>query len=158
MTAPLHLYDATVLPEWVDYNGHMNDAAYAIPFSRSIDAFMGTVGLDEAGRAATNHTIFTLALQIRYHHEVKEGAPLSVTGQILEMDAKRIRLYQWLLHGVDGTLLATCEQLLASVDQSGPKIAAFPDGVRERIEAIAIKHAALPMPDDAGQGIALKRR
>jgi len=158
MTAPLHLYDATVLSEWVDYNGHMNDAAYAIPFSRSIDAFMSTVGLDDAGRAATNHTIFTLALQIRYHHEAKEGAPLVVTGQILEMDAKRIRLYQWLRHGVVGTLLATCEQLLASVDQSGPKISAFPDGVREQIEAIATSHSVLPMPEDAGQGIALKRR
>ncbi len=158
MSLPLHLYDATVLPEWVDYNGHMNDAAYAIPFSRAIDALMVSVGLDKAGRAETNHTLFTLAMQMRYHQEVKEGAPLTVTGQILEMDAKRIRLYQWLRHGVDGTLLATCEQLLASVDQSGPKIAAFPDGVRERIEAIAVKHASLPMPDDAGQGIELKRR
>jgi acyl-CoA thioesterase FadM len=158
MTAPLHLYDAIVQPDWVDYNGHMNDAAYAIPFSRAIDAFMSTVGLDEAGRVATNHTIFTLAMQMRYHHEVKQEAPLAVTGQILEIDAKRIRLYQWLRHGTDGTLLATCEQLLASVDQSGPKIAAFPDSVRQKIELIAQGHAALPMPDDAGQGIALKKR
>jgi acyl-CoA thioester hydrolase len=158
MTAPLHLYDATVLSEWVDYNGHMNDAAYAIPFSRSIDAFMSTVGLDETGRTATNHTIFTLAMQMRFHHEVKESAPLAVTGQILEMDAKRIRLYQWLRNGADGTLLATCEQLLASVDQAGPKISAFPDKVRAQIEVIADLHSALPMPDDAGAGIALKRR
>ena len=158
MTKPLHLYDAIVLPEWVDYNGHMNDAAYAIPFSRAIDAMMAMVGLDEAGRVATNHTIFTLAMQMRYHHEVKQGEPLKVSGQIIEMDAKRIRLYQWLRHGVDDTLLATCEQLLASVDQSGPKIAAFPESVGEKLRAIAAEHAELPIPDDAGQGIALKRK
>jgi acyl-CoA thioester hydrolase len=158
MTKPLHLYDAIVLPEWVDYNGHMNDAAYAIPFSRAIDAMMAMVGLDEAGRVATNHTIFTLAMQMRYHHEVKQGKPLKVSGQIIEMDAKRIRLYQWLRHGVDDTLLATCEQLLASVDQSGPKIAAFPESVGEKLRVIAAEHAILPIPDDAGQGIALKRK
>ncbi|MCX8504136.1 MAG: thioesterase [Alphaproteobacteria bacterium] len=158
MTKPLHLYDAIVLPEWVDYNGHMNDAAYAIPFSRAIDAMMAMVGLDEAGRVATNHTIFTLAMQMRYHHEVKQGEPIKVSGQIIEMDAKRIRLYQWLRHGVDDTLLATCEQLLASVDQSGPKIAAFPERVGEKLRAIAAEHAELPIPDDAGQGIALKRK
>jgi len=158
MTTPLHLYDAIVLPDWVDYNGHMNDAAYAIPFSRAIDAMMAMVGLDETGRVATNHTIFTLAMHMRYHHEVKEGEPLKVSGQIIEMDAKRIRLYQWLRHGVDDTLLATCEQLLASVDQSGPKIAAFPESVGEKLRAIAAEHAALPIPDDAGQGIALKRK
>jgi len=158
MTKPLHLYDAIVLPEWVDYNGHMNDAAYAIPFSRAIDAIMAIVGLDEAGRVATNHTIFTLAMQMRYHHEVKQGEPLKVSGQIIEMDAKRIRLYQWLRHGVDDTLLATCEQLLASVDQSGPKIAAFPESVGEKLRVIAAEHAILPIPDDAGQGIALKRK
>ena len=158
MTTPLHLYDAIVLPDWVDYNGHMNDAAYAIPFSRAIDAMMAMVGLDEAGRVATNHTIFTLAMQMRYHHEVKQGEPLKVSGQIIEMDAKRIRLYQWLRHGVDDTLLATCEQLLASVDQSGPKIAAFPESVGEKLRAIAAEHAELPIPDDAGQGIALKRK
>jgi acyl-CoA thioester hydrolase len=158
MSEPLHLYDAIVLKEWVDYNGHMNDAAYAIPFSRAIDSMMAMVGLDEAGRDATNHTIFTLAMQMRYHHEVKEGDPLKVSGQILEMDQKRIRLYQWLRHGREGTLLATCEQLLASVDQSGPKISTFPEAVLKQLQTIATDHAALPIPDDAGQGIALKRR
>ena len=158
MTEPLHLYDAVVLKDWVDYNGHMNDAAYAIPFSRAIDSLMDRIGLDAAARAETNHTIFTLAMQMRFHHEVKEGEPLTVTGQILEHDAKRMRIYQWLRHGRDGTLLATCEQLLASIDQSGPKIAAFPEKTAEALAALAAAHATLPTPDDAGQGITLKRK
>lgn len=158
MTGPFHLYDARVLKDWVDYNGHMNDAAYAIPFSRAIDALMDKIGLDATGRRQTNHTLFTLAMQLRFHHEVKEGAPLKVSGQILEIDAKRLRLYQWLRHGADDTLLATCEQLLASVDQSGPKISPFPSPVAAVLEKLATDHAHLPRPEDAGQGIALKRR
>ena len=158
MTEPLHLYDAVVLKDWVDYNGHMNDAAYAIPFSRAIDALMDRIGLDAEGRKATNHTLFTLAMQLRFVHEVKEGEPLTVTGQILEIDAKRLRIYQWLRHGRDGTLLATCEQLLASIDQSGPKIAAFLPKTAETLAQLVAAHADFPIPDDAGQGIALKRR
>lgn len=157
MSSPLHLYDAVVLKDWVDYNGHMNDAAYAIPFSRAIDALMDHVGLDDAGRKATNHTIYTLAMQIRYHHEVKEGAAIKVSGQIIEMDLKRIRLYEF-MHDSEGTLLATSEQLLASVDQVGPKIAPFPDAVLANLQTLYTAHQTLPMPDDAGLGIALKRK
>ena len=50
MTEPLHLYDAVVLKDWVDYNGHMNDAAYAIPFSRAIDKLMDKIGLSASPR------------------------------------------------------------------------------------------------------------
>ncbi len=158
MTEPLHLYDAVVLKDWVDFNGHMNDAAYAIPFSRSIDALMDQIGLSETDRKATQHTFFTLAMQLRFHHEVKEGEPLAVTGQILEIDAKRLRLYQWLRHGITGTLLATCEQLLASIDQTGPKISPFLPKTAEALAQLAETHASLPVPADAGQGIALKRK
>lgn len=157
MAKPFHLYDAVVLKDWVDYNGHMNDAAYAIPFSRAIDALMDRVGLDEQGRKVTNHTIYTLAMQMRYHHEVKEGAAIKVSGQIIEMDLKRLKLYEF-MHDAEGNLLATSEQLLASIDQSGPKIAAFPDAVLAKLQALYAEHQTLPMPDDAGQGIALKRK
>ena len=32
----LPVLETTVVSDWVDYNGHMNDAAYAIVFSRSV--------------------------------------------------------------------------------------------------------------------------
>ena len=158
MTEPLHLYDAVVLKDWVDFNGHMNDAAYAIPFSRAIDALMDRIGLSESERETSHHTLFTLAMQMRFVHEVKEGEPLAVTGQILEIDAKRLRLYQWLRHGRDGSLLATCEQLLASIDQAGPKISAFLPKTANALAQLVAAHADLPVPTDAGQGIALKRK
>ena len=157
-TGPLHLLDAVVLPEWVDYNGHMNDACYAIAFSRAIDALMEQIGLGEAGRRESGYTIYTLSMLIRYLNEVKEGAPLKIAGQILEADAKRIRMWLTMTHGTEGTQLATSEQLLLCVDQSGPKAAAFPDGVRQAVEVLTIAHAGLPVPADAGQGIAIKRR
>ncbi len=51
--APLDVYAAKVASEWVDYNGHMNDAAFAVVFSRSVDALMDRIGLDAAARKRT---------------------------------------------------------------------------------------------------------
>jgi acyl-CoA thioesterase FadM len=38
--APLQLHHTSVLPDWVDYNGHMNDTYYVLVFSQATDAFM----------------------------------------------------------------------------------------------------------------------
>ena len=51
--APLDVYATTVAGDWIDYNGHMNDAAYALVFSRSLDALMDRIGLDAATRKRT---------------------------------------------------------------------------------------------------------
>lgn len=32
-------YKKTVLPEWLDYNGHKQDAYYSLIFSKAVDAF-----------------------------------------------------------------------------------------------------------------------
>src|SRR3954465_15946213 len=90
---PLPLTRPTVLPEWVDYNGHMNDACYALAFSQAVDALMAQLGLDAAGREATGHTIYTPALLIRYVKEVKQGEPMLCEAQLLESDAKRLRVW-----------------------------------------------------------------
>jgi hypothetical protein len=63
----------TVLPEWTDYNGHLRDAYYLLVFSMATDAMMDMIGLDEAGRAATGHSMFTLESHINYLLEVKQG-------------------------------------------------------------------------------------
>ena len=133
MTALLEIAEWQVLPEWVDYNGHMNDAAYAIAFSRSVDALMDRVGLNAAGRARTGHTIYTLALQIRYLHEVKLGAGVSVSVRILARDSRRLRL--WLEMHFGDKLLATCEQVLLCVAQceNGPRAASFAPDIAARL-------------------------
>jgi acyl-CoA thioester hydrolase len=155
---PLLLTRPTVLPEWVDYNRHMNDACYALAFSQGVDALMDSVGLDHAGRLATGHTIYTLAVMIRYLKEVKEGEAMALYGQVLESDAKRLRVWLTLRHAGTGDVLATSEQLLLSVDSSGPRASSWPEPVAGKIAALTQAHAGLPVPADAGQGISLKRR
>ena len=38
----------TVLPEWIDYNGHMNVSYYVLAFDRGVDAFMELIGISPA--------------------------------------------------------------------------------------------------------------
>ncbi len=158
-TAPFPLMEVSVKPEWVDYNGHMNDAAYAEAFSTGLMTMTDHLGLDAAGRASTGHTIYTVQVMIRYLHEVAQNEPLVLTGRILEADDKRLRVWAEMRNGSTGTLLATTEQLLLCVDQSGPapRAARWPEPFVERLKALAAEHAALPVPAGAGEAIRLKR-
>ena len=39
------LYQTQVLPDWIDYNGHMQDAFYGLVFSYAVDAFQDWVAI-----------------------------------------------------------------------------------------------------------------
>ena len=157
---PLHVLDVEVAPDWIDYNGHMNDACYATAFSRAGDAFMEAIGLGAAERERTKRSIFTLALVIRFIAEAKLGDRLALSVQVLECDRKRLRFWLEARGAVDGGPVATSEQVLTCVDLSGerPRAAEFPAAVADKLESLARQHAELPTPLEAGQGLTLRRR
>jgi acyl-CoA thioester hydrolase len=157
--APLGIYATTVAAEWVDYNGHMNDSAYAIVFSRSVDALMDRIGLDAAQRKRSGQTMFTLQMMLHYFKEAKEGDALAVSCQLLEHDDKRMRV--WLdMTASGGAVVAASEQLLISVAQSDGSARAveWSFETKAALEALAKAQSGLPHPPAAGSGVALKRQ
>ncbi len=155
----LPVLEATVVSEWVDYNGHMNDAAYAVVFSRSIDALMDRVGLDAAARRRSGQSLFTLQMMLHYFKEAKEGDALAVTCHLLEHDDKRMRV--WLdMTAPGGERLAASEQLLISVAlaEGGTRAAPWANETKAALDALAKAQSGLPHPPAAGAGVALKRR
>lgn len=158
MEAPLVLWDLEVPSDWVDYNGHMNDAAYALAFSRAGDRWMQTIALGVEDRAGTGFTLYTLQIMLHYFREVKQGAPLRVTAQLLEYDDKRARLWMELRSPLDGPAVAATEQLYLSVHQ-GEAVRAAPwrDATRAALAEMLAAHAGLPAPPQAGRGISLRR-
>ena len=158
-TDSLFLTRMQVIADWVDYNDHLNDAFYALIFSRSGDALLEHIGLGAAERAATGRTIFTTDLIIHYLNEVKLGQSVDVSCRILEADGKRIRIWFEMAHP-QGGLAATSEQIYLCIDQTGekPRAASWPEPVGAAIAALATRHAATPPPEAAGRGISLKRR
>lgn len=151
----LATWQGKVLHEWVDYNGHLRDAHYLLIFSFATDALMDLFGLDEAGRKATGHSIFTLESHINYLLEVKQGTPIEVRTQILGVDAKRLDIYHTLHVAGTEAALAANEQMLLNVDMSGPRAAPFAAAVLPRVQALAAQYRGLPKPKYAGRAIAL---
>ena len=155
---PNPLFSAKVQPDWIDYNGHMNDAAYARVFSLSVDRLMAEIGLDQDGRERTSLTIYTLTMTIHYLREAHLGEALDVSGRILEHDEKRLRVW-FEMRRADGEISALNEQVLLCVDQSGdkPRAAPFTPDQIARIRDFHRADAHLALPRQAGRGISLRK-
>ncbi|NMX28007.1 thioesterase [Pseudomonas sp. WS 5406] len=151
----LTTYTTKILPDWVDYNGHLRDAFYLLIFSYATDALMDTLGLDSENREASGHSLFTLELHLNYLHEVKLGAEVEVHTQLIAHDAKRLHLYHSLHLVGEGRELAGNEQMLLHVDLAGPQSAPFAGATLEKLTALSQEHADLPRPALLGRVIGL---
>lgn len=155
--APLCLHQPTVLPQWVDYNGHMSESCYLLVFGDGSDAFFRYVGIDEAYRAA-GFSLYTVQTQLHNLREVAQGAPLRLTLQLLDLDEKRLHIFHAMVHGGSGELLATAEQLLVHVDMAEGRASAMPADLLQRLQAVRAAHSGLPTPPQVGQPIGIRRK
>ncbi|MEM7300171.1 MAG: thioesterase family protein [Pseudomonadota bacterium] len=143
--------------DWIDYNGHLNMAYYNVLFDRCADEVFALFGVGPDYQKSRNLTIYTAEAHVRYHRELHLSDQVRVSFQILDLDEKRIHTYQE-IHHVDGWLAASSEVLALHIDQSGPRVAPFPDDVSERIGRMAKAHSSLPKPEKAGQPIGIRRK
>ena len=151
----LTTYQTRIIPEWVDYNGHLRDAFYLLIFSYATDALMDRLGMDSSHREASGNSLFTLELHLNYLHEVKLDTEVEVRTQIIAHDSKRLHLYHS-LHLVGGDKeLAGNEQMLLHVDLSGPRSAPFNPDTLSRLQRIVAEQNDLPAPAYIGRVIAL---
>ena len=156
---PPAIFTTRVAPDWVDYNGHMNDAAYARVFSLSCDALMDRVGLDAASREASGQTLYTLQMMLHYFKETKEGVGLEVSCRVLEHDEKRLRVWFEMREQGAPAPIAASEQLLLSVSQTeGVRAAPWRAETKAALEAMQRAQSDRAWPLQAGQGIQLKKR
>ena len=151
----LTTWRGSVLQEWVDYNGHLRDAFYMLLFSFASDGLMDQIGLDEKGRAATGHSMFTLECHVNYLLEVKQGAAVEVRTQIIGHDAKRLHFCHSLHLADTAPAMAISEQMCMSIDMAARRSTPFAPQVLAHIRAIAAQHANLPRPDYLGRVMAL---
>ena len=158
MPQMINLFESDVLTDWIDYNGHMNDAYYVVAFSKAIDAFMVHIGLNEDFRSEHQVSIYTLQSMVQYLKEVMEGEPIIIKGQLLESDNKKLRLYMTMYHGKTNDELATMETLLLHMNMELHRAAPFLPTTATLVESMQDSHNALEAPMNAGKGISLKRK
>ena len=139
----VNLYRTEVAPEWIDYNGHLRDAYYSLIVSLATDALMDRVGLDEAYRARTRCTLYTLEMHMHFLREVKKTDVVDVSVRILGTDRKRLHAALDMRCGRYPDPVATAEIMLLHVHQGDePKAQAFPPEVIEALARVAEEEAA----------------
>ena len=151
--APLRLHDATVQPDWIDYNGHLTESRYLQIFGDATDALLRFVGVDsEYLRGGASY--YTVETHLSHLGQAFAGERLYVTTQLLGYDEKRLHVFHSLYRDED--VLATAEQMLIHVEdgRSAPARAR----VLERVRELGDAHATLPPPERAGRRITLARR
>ena len=145
-----------VRPEWIDYNGHMNMAYYAVIFDEAADEVYPLLGFGPDYQK-TGFTTYTAEFHICYLRELHLGDAVTVTLQLLDYDEKRFHTYQEIWHE-DGWCAATAESMGLHVDQSGPRVAAMPADILLRMKKLHEAHKGLPYPDRAGRRISIARK
>ncbi|MRG87371.1 thioesterase family protein [Salinibacillus xinjiangensis] len=157
MGEPKMIIQNKVPKEWIDYNGHMNDAEYVRAFSWGVDRFMKLIGISDEFREQQKYTIYTMETHVCYLDEMKLGEPFEVYMQLIDYDAKRAHLF-YELYGENGKRAATSEQMLMGIDQTSGKATPFPDEIFKHVEELAKHHTPSEKPKEAGRIIGIRRK
>jgi acyl-CoA thioester hydrolase len=155
--APYVQYRAEVREEWIDYNGHLHDAGYAIVLSEANEALLAHLGLSEDYRVGTGRAMYTAESHIRYLAEAKRGDVVEAESLLVNADTKRLRVHTLLRRG-DGVPVATGEYLYLHVDQAAGEVTAMPPDRWSAVDALLSAHAPLARPGHLGRGVGTRRQ
>ena len=155
---PLELATLTVLPEWIDYNGHMNVSYYVLAFDHGVDAFMEFIGISPAYIEQRRASTFTLEIHVSYIRELRLGDPLRLNCQLLDFATKRVHYFLHMHHAEDDYLAAVSEQIMMHVDLETRRSSEFPDDVRLALTSLMKSHQGLPYPEQSGRVIGIRRK
>jgi len=157
IAGPLKLWQSTVPTAWLDYNGHMTDAAYLTAFGDGLDAFFRYIGDDENYRA-TGNTFFTAETHLNYYREMKPGDPFWIETQVVGCDPKRMHLFHRMYHGKTKELVAVNEIMQLHVDQNAGKVVPMGESLFTALSAIWKEHRKLRKPKELGSVMKVKKK
>ena len=152
------IHFATVLPEWIDYNGHMNVAYYVLAFDNATDRLLDNMGLGQHHVETNNSSFFVVEAHVNYLAEVVEGAPLRFTVQMLDHDEKRLHFFTRMYHRDEGFLAATSEWLGVHIDLGTRRTSTMPAEAMNKLAALKADHQNIPWPDQAGRKMGIRRK
>ena len=156
--APFDRFRGEVLPEWIDYNGHMNLAYYTVLFDQATDLLFDELRLGLDYRRDRKLGTVVAETHNLYERELLVGARVRVATQIIAIDEKRMHIghEMFALDGPHaGQRVATQELMFLHVDLSARRVCPFPPDMHERVAAAAASHAGLPNPAWSGRRIAM---
>jgi acyl-CoA thioesterase FadM len=137
-------YDARVLPEWVDYKGHMHDASYAIALSDANEELFRALDLSADYRVTSGASFYTVETHLRFVAECVEGQQLTARTLLVSAGPKKIHLYTELF--ADDVMVATGESVYLHVDTVEGRTTPMPPDRQAKVDELYAAHASLPRP------------
>lgn len=158
MPAPFVSSVMRIQPQWIDFNGHLNMAYYVVFFDQAVDELYELLGLGPNYLKRHNHSTMVAEMHVRYLREVKENDPLRVRCQLLAYDAKRIHLFEELVHATENWVSATCETMTLHVNMATRKVGPWHEDVLAALRRLQDSHAGLPIPEGVGRRVAMPEK
>ena len=140
-----------VLSEWIDVNGHMNVAYYALAFDLAIDSLWGEFGINDKHLEQSRGSTFAAEVHISYRRELKEDDPYVVTTQLLAFSAKGLHQFQFMYHAEEHFLAATAEWINLHVNLDTRRVTPWPDEILDRIRAFTVQQGDIVRAPEVGK-------
>ena len=159
MTTPaLFNATATVGPDWIDYNGHMNMGYYLVAFDHiATDGFFDYLGIGVEHKRLVGKSTFSLASNIDFLQEVMDGDALRFTTQLVDFDYKRLHFFHRLYHADQGYLAATNENLGMYIDMQTRRSTRFSDEQMARFQQELELGQQHGIPEGLGRKLGIRR-
>ena len=105
----LELVSLTVAKSQVNALGHLRASEYVRLFDEANTTFYTLTGLADENLIHGNTSSFLMDLHTCYLAELRAGDTVKIAAQVLDVDARRLRIFYRMTAATDGRLAATCE-------------------------------------------------
>ena len=157
-SSPYKTRNQKVLPEWIDYNGHMNVAYYTLAFDKALDFFFEDVlGIGPTFVEKNKEGPFALKASYNYFSELLEEEIFFVDISILDFDSKRVHLFGEMRKDKSLELSAVFETVLMNMDLSARTVKQYQDRVLELFSIFKSSLVIDNIPIEIGKRITLKK-
>ncbi len=156
--APVGISRQPVLPEWIDYNGHMNVAYYGIAFDKASDIVLSEhLGVGVEHVQATGQGPYVLQSHQHYLNEMRLGETFCVRFRLIDHDTKRMHLFGDMVSEGSGAICATQEIIVMNVDHQTGRSAPYPGWAVRRFARMKADHAGLLVPPQLGATLGIRK-
>jgi acyl-CoA thioester hydrolase len=130
----IYLKTGKVLPEWTDYNGHMNLAFYIHLFDSSWEVLLEKFNIGQNSAKNEKRTTFAVESHTTYDMEVKVHDEVDMNLLFLDFDKKRLVYKLEMIHKKEKYLASTTEVCSLYVDLSSRRVTEFEESKKILIE------------------------
>lgn len=148
----------TVLPAWLDPNGHMNVAFYLSAFDKGSDPLFDYCGIGWDYTKSGAGSVFVTGCDIDFRHELLEGDALAVTTRLLDFNDKLLHVWCEMFRVGETAPAATYEALFMHVSLQTRRSMPFPTSASARLADVLAAHASLPLPAQLGRKLGIRRK